>query len=126
MYAGYLILLFKDERARCISLYTMRNKVVQHSIVRELGMIYENALSESCYSYRSGKYVLQAAQHIRDKITSLEKGYVLRTDAGRKEESDRKFEKKKVTLFDSIYLSKMFEMSRKENSPQKSKNRGRV
>lgn len=75
-----LIPLYKGEKLRYISLYTMRDKVVQYSLAKELSNLYEQNFSNCCYAYRSGKSALHAAQVIEKQIFSMEQGYVLRTD----------------------------------------------
>lgn len=75
-----LIPLYKGEKVRYISLYTMRDKVIQCSIARELTNIYDGHFSDSCYAYRSGKSAVQAAQKIENKILDMGQGYALRAD----------------------------------------------
>ena len=76
----HLVPLYKGEKVRYITLYTMRDKVIQYSIARELSAIYEPYLSDCCYAYRNGRSALQAAQIIEKSIQEMEDGYVLRTD----------------------------------------------
>lgn len=75
-----LIPLYKGEKLRYIGLYTMRDKVVQYSLAKELNNLYEQNFSDSCYAYRSGKSALHATQAIEKQILSMKQGYVLRTD----------------------------------------------
>ena len=75
-----LVPLYKGEKVRYISLYCMRDKVVQNSISRELSLLYEAEFSDSVYAYRRGKSALQAAQVIEKNIVKTGKGYALRTD----------------------------------------------
>ncbi|MCD7883630.1 MAG: CRISPR-associated primase-polymerase type A1 [Lachnospiraceae bacterium] len=82
--------LYKGEKVRYISLYCMRDKVVQLSIANELSNIYEKSFPDCSYAYRSGKSALNAGNDIVQfiKKSSGEKpgdkktgdGYVLRTD----------------------------------------------
>lgn len=75
-----IIPIFKGEKVRNIGLYCMRDKVIQSSIAVELSKIYEPHLSKCCYAYRNGQSALQASETIHKKISSMEKGYVLKAD----------------------------------------------
>lgn len=75
-----IVSLYKGEKVRYIGLYTMRDKVIQYSIAKELSNIYEKFFSESCYAYRNGKSALQAAHAIHEKVQINKDGFVLRAD----------------------------------------------
>lgn len=75
-----LIPIYKGDKMRCISLYTMRDKVLQSSMAREISSIFEPYFSECCYAYRSGKSALHASQKIHHQILQMRQGYVLRAD----------------------------------------------
>ena len=47
----HLIPVYKGEKVRFISLYTIRDKVVQHSLTKELALIFEPLFSNCCYAY---------------------------------------------------------------------------
>lgn len=72
--------IYKGEKVRVISLYTMRDKVVQCSVARELSLIYETSLSNCCYAYRNGKSAQLAAQAIEHKVLDGKQGVVLKAD----------------------------------------------
>lgn len=75
-----LIPVYKGEKVRFISLYTMRDKVVQHSLAKELSLIFDPLFSNCCYAYRSGKSALNVSQMIHQYILNKNSGYVLRED----------------------------------------------
>lgn len=75
-----LIPIYKGEKMRFISLYTMRDKVVQHSLAKELSVIFEPDFSDCCYAYRSGKSALHASQVIHQQILGMKNGYAFRGD----------------------------------------------
>lgn len=75
-----LVPLYKGEKVRYISMYTMRDKIVQHSIARELGNLYDYELQKSVYAYRSGKSAMHAAQDIEKKMLEMKSGFALKTD----------------------------------------------
>lgn len=75
-----LISIYKGDKMRCISLYTMRDKVLQSSMAKEISSIFEPYFSECCYAYRSGKSALHASQKIHHQILQMKQGFVLRTD----------------------------------------------
>ena len=59
-----LIHVFKDEKEREISLYTIRDKVVQVSIANELGKIFSPKFSKCSYAYQSDKSAILAVETI--------------------------------------------------------------
>lgn len=75
-----LVPLYKGEKVRYISMYTMRDKIVQHSIARELGNLYDYELQKSVYAYRSGKSAMHAAQDIEKKMLDMKDGFILKAD----------------------------------------------
>lgn len=75
-----LVPIYKGEKVRYISMYTMRDKVVQNSLAKELSLIYENGLRKCCYAYRSGKSAMHAAQEIQKKILEMRTGVALKAD----------------------------------------------
>lgn len=75
-----LVPIYKGEKVRYISMYTMRDKVVQNSLAKELSLIYENDLRKCCYAYRSGKSAMHAAQEIQKRILEMRTGAVLKAD----------------------------------------------
>ena len=75
-----LVPLFRGEKVRYISLFSMRDKVVQYSLAKELSNMYESEFSKSCCAYRSGSSALQASQSIAAAIRKMENGYGLKTD----------------------------------------------
>ncbi len=71
--------LYKEEKVRYISLYCMRDKVVQCSAA-ELANLYEPFFSKSSYAYRSGKSALHASQDICAYIKKSGECWVLQAD----------------------------------------------
>ena len=53
------VTLYKDQKARVIALYSMRDKVVQQSLASELVKLFDNRLSSQSYTYRGKKPVFQ-------------------------------------------------------------------
>ncbi|MCD7715326.1 MAG: CRISPR-associated primase-polymerase type A1 [Lachnospiraceae bacterium] len=90
--------LYKGEKVRYISLYCMRDKVVQNSLANELSGIYEGQFPPCTYAYRSGKSALEAGNDVVRHIKSTENEYVLRTDIH--------------SFFDCIVHSKLFSILR--------------
>ena len=68
--AGRDTVLEKGEKVREVSLYTMRDKVVQTSIAQELHKIYEPRFSNCVYAYRSNRSAMIAAEKIEKEILS--------------------------------------------------------
>ena len=54
----------RSKKVREISLYTMRDKVVQTSIAQELSRIYEPKFSPCVYAYRNDRSAMGAAERI--------------------------------------------------------------
>ena len=48
-----LVPLYKGEKVRYISMYTMRDKIVQHSVAKELTNLFDYELQKSAYEYRT-------------------------------------------------------------------------
>ena len=63
-----LVDLYKGEKVRTISLFSMRDKVVQQSLALELSKIYESEFSDSTYAYRPGRAALQAIDFLEKEI----------------------------------------------------------
>ena len=72
--------LYKGEKVRYISIYTMRDKVVQHSISKELSNLYEHDFQNCVYAYRSGRSAMHAAQDIEKKMSQMKTGIALKAD----------------------------------------------
>ncbi len=63
-----LIQIFKEEKVREVSLYAMRDKVVQQSLALELNRIYEPLFSKGTYAYRANHSSLNAISDISEQI----------------------------------------------------------
>lgn len=75
-----LVYLEKGEKVREVSLYTMRDKVVQTSIAQELHKIYEPRFSNCVYAYRSNRSAMIAAEKIEKEILSGQYTWAAKTD----------------------------------------------
>lgn len=74
------VVLYKEEKERTVALYSMRDKVVQQSIARELNRLYENRLSRQTFAYRNKRSALDAVEEINQTIIKGNYGWILRTD----------------------------------------------
>ncbi|MCD7866785.1 MAG: hypothetical protein LUG62_00980 [Clostridiales bacterium] len=92
--------LYKGEKVRYISLYCMRDKVVQLSVVNELSRLYEGKFPRCSFAYQSGKSALQAGQYIAEYTKKAAEKYALRTDI--------------QTFFDCIPFEKLFPVLRRD------------
>ncbi len=72
--------LYKGEKVRVISIFSMRDKVVQQSLATELGKIYEPLFSSSAYAYRPGQSALQALGRIEEQVLGSKGLWVLKMD----------------------------------------------
>lgn len=75
-----LVPLYKGEKVRYISMYTMRDKIVQHSVAKELTNLFDYELQKSAYAYRTGKSAMHAAQDIEKCMIEMKQGFALKTD----------------------------------------------
>jgi len=92
------IVLYKSEKERTVSIFTMRDKVVQQSLANELAKIYEEKLSGRAFAYCQGKSALHAAEEIEEAVKQY--SYFLKLDI-------QKF-------FDCINQQKLLAMLRNE------------
>lgn len=74
------IMLYKGEKAREITLYSMRDKVVQQSIAVELNKLYDDLLSSQTYAYRNHRSALTAIEEIAEKAKIGIYSYYLKVD----------------------------------------------
>jgi len=88
-----LVKMVKEEKIRDISLYTMRDKVVQVSIAQELNHIYEPRFSDSTFAYRNQTSAMEAVGKIEEAVKSCRYTWVCKTDI--------------VSFFDSISLERL-------------------
>lgn len=65
-----LVRIVKEEKEREISLYTMRDKIVQTSIAAELSKLFEASFSKCAYAYRNDRSALMAVEAIDQYIQS--------------------------------------------------------
>ena len=63
-----IITLYKDEKARQIALYSMRDKVVQQSLAIELNKVFDGHFSDQTSAYRHEKSAMVAIEEINGKI----------------------------------------------------------
>ena len=93
-----LVPLYKGEKVREVSLYSMRDKVVQQSLVSELVRLYDGLMSDSTYAYRPGRAALQAIGYLDKEISSGAYGWALKADIR--------------SFFDHIILEKLYQILR--------------
>ncbi len=74
------VILYKNEKEREIVLYSMRDKVVQQSIMAELSKLYEPKFSNQSFAYRSNKSAIGAVELVEKEILSGLYEYVLKID----------------------------------------------
>lgn len=72
--------IYKGEKKRTISLFSMRDKVVQQSIAAELSKLFDCEMSECTYAYRPGKAALQAIEYLEKEVVKSELKWVLKAD----------------------------------------------
>lgn len=66
-----LVTIYREEKAREIALYAMRDKNVQQAIAVELTRIYDSRFSRCAYAYRPDKSALAALDEIEGAIKNL-------------------------------------------------------
>lgn len=72
--------IFKEDKVRTIALFSMRDKIVQQSVVQELGKIYESLFSKSTFAYRPGQSAFSALKLVEAKIAEQKQLWVLQMD----------------------------------------------
>lgn len=75
-----LIQILKEEKIREVSLYAMRDKVIQQSLALELNRIYEPLFSRGTYAYRANYSSLNAIADITSQITKGKYLYFMKLD----------------------------------------------
>ena len=90
-----MVYLYKGEKKRGVSLYCMRDKVVQQSIAAELVKIYDGQLSRSVYAYRPGRSALEAVGMLEQEIRKPAYSWILKTDI--------------KSFFDTIVLQRLYQ-----------------
>ena len=75
-----IVKIRQGDKLRGISLYTMRDKVVQASIAIELNKLVEPTLSEHTFAYRENRSALEAISQIETEISEGEYCVVCKTD----------------------------------------------
>lgn len=93
-----MVPVYKGEKVREVSLYSMRDKVVQQSLASELVRLYDGLISESTYAYRPGRAALHAIGYLDKEISSGAYGWVLKADIR--------------SFFDHIMLEKLYQILR--------------
>lgn len=91
-----LVPLYKGEKVREVSLYAMRDKVVQQSLASELVRLYDSFMSESTYAYRPGRAALQAIGYLDKAISNRNYQWGLKADIR--------------SFFDHIILEKLYQI----------------
>ena len=95
-----LVKLVREEKLREVSLYTMRDKVVQAALSELLVGRYDDTFSECAYAYRRDKSALAAIDCIDEEVTSEKWKYVFKTDIS--------------AFFDNINLEKIYDRLMKD------------
>lgn len=72
--------IYKGEKVRKIALFSMRDKVVQQSLARELGKFFEPLFSKTAYAYRPGQSALSALQKIEEQVKNGTDIWILQMD----------------------------------------------
>lgn len=72
--------IYKNGKARTVSLFCMRDKVVQQSICTVLGGRLEQRISPRAFAYRSGKSALTGVNEIEQKIKEQRYSHFLKMD----------------------------------------------
>ena len=75
-----LVNLYKGEKVRKIALYSMRDKVVQQSLARELSGIFDTMFTKQTYAYRANKSALTAIDEIHTAIVEGQNSVFLKID----------------------------------------------
>lgn len=75
-----MVALRKENKMRMVSLYTMRDKVVQTSIANELNKMLEKQFSKCTYAYRNDLSAMIAIERIEKEIMSGNYSFVCKTD----------------------------------------------
>ncbi len=70
----------KDEKEREVSLYSVRDKIVQTSIAVELTRLFDARLSKNAFAYRKDKSALNAIGIIEDELKSARYRYFCKLD----------------------------------------------
>ena len=91
-----LVDIYKGEKKRTISLFSMRDKVIQQSIASELLKMYDGEMSKCTYAYRPGRAALQAIEHLDKEVKKSDVTWVLKTDI--------------KSFFDCIVHSKLYQI----------------
>ncbi len=74
------VTLYKEEKAREIALFSMRDKVVQQSLAHELNKMYDARFTDQTFAYRSNKSALVALDKIEEAIKTRRYKVVLKVD----------------------------------------------
>jgi group II intron reverse transcriptase/maturase len=72
--------VYRNDKAREIALFSMRDKVVQQSIALALVQMYDTLFPKGCCAYRSGKSALKAIDMIENTAKECTDGWFLKTD----------------------------------------------
>ena len=75
-----LVTIYKEDKAREIALYSMRDKVVQQSLALELKKLFEADIARSAYAYRDNKSALSAVGEVEKQISTGRYEWVLKVD----------------------------------------------
>lgn len=75
-----LVDIYKGEKKRTISLFSMRDKVLHQAIAAELTKLYDAEFSDCTYAYRPGRAALQAIEYLGEEIKRNENAWLLKAD----------------------------------------------
>lgn len=75
-----MILLRKDEKEREVSLFCLRDKIVQQSIAGELHKMYDSSFARESFAFHSRRSALEAVSSIEKRVCGQPDMWVLKTD----------------------------------------------
>ncbi len=97
------VTLFKEDKARDIVLYSMKDKVVQQSVAVVLEKLYNSDFSDCCYAYRPDKSALMAVEDITKAIQSGKYTWFVKADI------EHFFDNINIPMLESILRSRIIE-----------------
>lgn len=74
------VTIYKDEKAREIALYSMRDKIVQQAAAAELNKIFDPYFTEQTYAYRSSRSALSGIETIHKRLLTGQESWIIKTD----------------------------------------------
>lgn len=75
-----MIVLRKGEKEREVSLFCLRDKIVQQSVAYELHKLYDDGFARESYAFHSSRSALEAVSEVEKAAAQSPEGWVLKTD----------------------------------------------